>query len=200
MLRLLYFATILVFLTIIGGTTIPSIDASKFIIEQSETQNAMRSPVTIALTADKGSDTINLTGHSISTSEMEIKIIFPSGKKLVSQYLLTPDSEGDFTIEFNIDDTWIENGFYKISFIQTISENELLDSQLYVKVNNGLITEPTHSMISKLVTDKTPISPVPFSEVSLGMESWKNMRGELVKIFSSSVDTLLERGYLIEKF
>jgi len=200
MLKLVYLATIIVSLTIIGGASIPSAVASQFIIDQSETQNTMRAPITIELTADKGSDIINLRGHSISTSEIEIKIIFPSGKKLVSQYLLTPDSDGDFTVEFDIDDTWIENGFYRIGFIQSISENELLDSQLYVKVHNGLITEPTHSMISKLITDKTPVLLIPFSESSLGMESWKNMRGELVKIFSSSVDKLLERGYLIEKF
>lgn len=198
-MKLLYFTIILFSLTIIGVSSITSVDASKFVIEQSETQNTMRTPVLITLTADKGTNIINLTGNSISTSEMEIKVIFPSGKKLVSQHLLFPDSEGDFTIEFNIDDTWLEDGFYKISFIQIMSENSLLNSQLYVKVINGLIAEPTHSITSKMITSKTPILPVPFSESSIGMESWENIRGELVKIFSTSMDKLLERGYLIKK-
>ncbi len=195
-MKLLYFATILVFLTIIGVTSIPLVDASTLVIEQSETQNTMRAPVSIALTADEGSNILNLTGNSISTSDMEIKVIFPSGKKLVSQYLISPNSDGGFTIEINIDDTWIEDGFYKIGFIQNISENSLLDSQLYVKINNGLVSEPTKSMISKLITDKTSIHQ---SEFSIGIESWENIRGELVKIFSTSVDKLLERGYIIGK-
>ena len=195
-MKLLYSTTILVFLTIIGLTSIPLADASTLVIEQSETQNTMRFPVSIVLTADEGSNILNLTGNSISTSDMEIKVIFPSGKKIVSQYLISPNSDGGFTIEINIDDTWIEDGFYKIGFIQTVSENSLLDSQLYVKVNNGLVAEPTKSMISKTITDKTSVS---LSESSIGMESWENIRGKLVKIFSTSVDKLLERGYLIEK-
>lgn len=180
-------------------TSITSVDASQFVIEQSETQNTIRSPVSITLTADKGSNIINLTGYSISTSDIEFKVVFPSGKKIVSQDLLSPDDDGNFTIEFKIDDTWIEDGFYRIMIMQTMSQNELLDSHMDVKVIDGLISEPTISTISKVIKSKLVISPTPFIKSSIGMESWENIRGELVKIFPTSIHKLLERGYLIEK-
>ena len=196
MLKLLYFTPILVFLTIIGMTPIALADESQFVIEQSHLQNEMRSPVSITLTADKGSNILNLTGNSISTSDIEFKVVFPSGKKIVSQDLLSPDDKGNFTIEFKIDDTWIEDGFYRIMIMQTMSQNELLDSYLDVKIIDGLISESTLSTISKVVKSKLVIPPITLSESSIVLITWENMRGELVKIFPTSIDKLLERGYL----
>ena len=91
----------------------------------------------ITVTADKGSDTITLTGKTVSSlTDVTFKITSPSGK-IVTVDQLTPDS-GNFVKEFKIGPTWTENGLYQITAMQGIGNNSLYTLKVLVGVTNGL--------------------------------------------------------------
>jgi predicted secreted protein with PEFG-CTERM motif len=93
----------------------------------------------ITVTADKGSDTITVTGKTVSKlTDVTFRVTSPSGNNVVSIGQLSPDNDGNFVKEFKIGPTWTENGFYKVTAMQGIGNNSLYKLSVFVEVANGM--------------------------------------------------------------
>jgi len=97
---------------------------------------AQSAGMSITATADKGSNTIAVTGKTVSQyTDITFSVISPSGNNLVAAWQITPDLNGDFGTEFKIGPTWTENGFYTITAKQGSSSLYTLD--VLVEIKNG---------------------------------------------------------------
>jgi len=104
--------------------------------------------MSITATADKGSNSITVTGKTVSDyTDVTFSVISPSGNNLVAAWQVTPDGNGDFGTEFKVGPTWTENGFYTITAKQGGSSLYTLD--VLVEVANGK-TEKTSVTESNL--------------------------------------------------
>jgi predicted secreted protein with PEFG-CTERM motif len=99
--------------------------------------------MSIMATADKGSNTITVTGETVSTlTDVTFRVTSPSGNNVVAIGQLTPDSDGKFVKEIKVGPTWTEDGFYEITAMQGIGNNSLYTLNVLVEVTNGM-TERT---------------------------------------------------------
>ena len=97
----------------------------------------------ITATADKGSDTITVTGKTISNiTDVTFRVTSPSGNTVVAVGQVTPDASGNFVNEFKIGSIWSESGFYEITAMQGIGVNSLYTLSVLVEVTNSM-TERT---------------------------------------------------------
>ncbi len=93
----------------------------------------------ITATADKGSNTITVTGKTISSlTDVTFRVTSPSGNNVVAIDQLTPDDDGNFVKGFVIGPTWNEDGFYEITAMQGIGSNSLYTLDVLVEVVNGM--------------------------------------------------------------
>ncbi len=94
--------------------------------------------MSITAMADRGSDTIMVTGKTVSNiTDITFTVTSP-GYNVVSVDQVSPDGNGDFGAEFKIGPTWTENGFYTITAMQGIQENSLYTLEVLVEVTNGM--------------------------------------------------------------
>ncbi len=109
--------------------------------------------MSITATADKGSDTITVTGKTVSdVAVVTFKITSPSGNNIVEIAQISPDDDGNFIAEFIIGPkTWTEDGFYDIQAMQGSGANSLYTLNVSVEVTNGM-TEKTSVTESNLET------------------------------------------------
>ena len=116
--------------------------------------------MSITATADKGSDTITVTGKTISNiTDVTFRVTSPSGNNVVGIDQVAPDSNGDFVTEFKVGPTWSENGFYEITAMQGIQQNSLYTLKVLVEVTDGM-AEKTSVTESNLETGIfEPIEP-----------------------------------------
>jgi predicted secreted protein with PEFG-CTERM motif len=104
----------------------------------------------ITATADKGSDTITITGKTVSSlTDITFRVTSPSGNNVVAVDQISPDDEGNFVKEFKVGSTWTENGLYEITAMQGVGKNSLYTLNVLVGVANGL-TERTSVSESNL--------------------------------------------------
>ncbi len=97
----------------------------------------------ITAAADKGSDTITVTGKTISNiTDVTFRVTSPSGNNVVAVGQISPDGEGNFVKEFKVGPTWTENGFYEITSMQGVGKNSLYTLSVLVEVTNSM-TERT---------------------------------------------------------
>jgi len=97
---------------------------------------AQSAGMSITATADKGSNTIVVTGKTVSKStDITFTVKSPSGSNLVAAWQVTPDASGNFGTEFKVGPTWTENGFYIITAKQGSSSLYTLD--VPVEIANG---------------------------------------------------------------
>jgi len=93
--------------------------------------------ISITATADKGSDTITVTGMTASGyTDVTFRVTSPSGNNVVAVWQTSPDEEGNFDAKFAIGPTWKENGFYSITAQQ--GGSSLYTLSVLVEVNNGM--------------------------------------------------------------
>ena len=108
--------------------------------------------MSITVTADKGSDTITVTGQTVSKiSDVTFTVTSPSGSNVVAIDQISPDNNGNFMKVFKVGPTWTENGFYKIKAMQGIGTNSLYTLNVFVEVANGM-TKRTSETESNLET------------------------------------------------
>jgi len=106
--------------------------------------------ISITATADRGSDTITITGKTISGyTDITFRVTSPSGNNVVAIGQVSPDDNGDFKTEFKVSQLWKENGFYSITAKQ--GGSSLYTLSVLVEVNNGM-TEKTSVTESTLET------------------------------------------------
>jgi len=108
--------------------------------------------MSITATADKGSDTITVTGETVSDiTDVTFRITSPSGNNVVAIDQISPDADGKFVKEFKVGPTWNEDGFYEITAMQSMGNNSLYTLNVLVEVANGM-TERTSVTESNLET------------------------------------------------
>ncbi len=94
--------------------------------------------MSITATADKGSDTITITGTTISDlTDVTFRVTSPMNN-VVGVDQVSRDANGDFETKFKIGPTWTENGYYTITAMQGIGNNSLYTLKVLVEVNNGM--------------------------------------------------------------
>ena len=112
--------------------------------------------MSITAEAAKGSDTISVSGHTVSQfTDVTLRVTSPSGNNVVGIAQVTPDAMGDFAAQFKVGPTWTENGLYKITAKQGTSS--LYTLTLRVEVNNGMTAETfvTQSNLDKGIVGGT---------------------------------------------
>jgi len=97
---------------------------------------AASSGMSITATADRGSDTITVTGMTSSDyTDVTFTVWSPSGNNLVAAWQTSPDEDGNFDAKFTIGPSWTEDGFYKI---QAMQSQGIFSLSVHVEVNNGM--------------------------------------------------------------
>ena len=117
-------------------------------------QDAFAQSIGMSITAmaDRGSDTITVTGKTVSNiTDVTFRVTSPSGNNVVGVDQVAPDNNGDFVTEFKIGPTWTENGFYEITAMQGIQQNSLYTLKVLVEVTDGM-AEKTSVTESNLET------------------------------------------------
>ena len=90
--------------------------------------------LSITVTADRGSDTITVTGKTISDlTDVTFRVTSPSGNSVVSVVQVAPDNK-KFVHEFKIGPIWKESGFYTITASQSVLQNTWYTLSVEVKV------------------------------------------------------------------
>jgi len=107
--------------------------------------------MSITATADQGSNTIMVTGTTVSSyTDVIFLVTSPSGNNVVDIRQVTPDDNGDFTATFEVGPTWNEDGFYSIKAQQ--GQSSIYTLTALVEVTNGM-TEETSYTESTLVKE-----------------------------------------------
>ena len=102
---------------------------------------AQETGMSVSATASEGSDTISVSGHTMSQiTDITFTVISPS-LNVISVGQLTPDANGDFTTEFKVNPMWKENGFYTIKVEQSPHGSSLYKASLRVEIINGMTSE-----------------------------------------------------------
>jgi len=102
------------------------------------------SGMSITATADRGSNTITVTGMTTDTRDIGFLVTAPNGNKVFIDQL-TPDENGNFGTELKVSN-WKEDGYYTILAKQG---QGIFTLTLEVLVNNGM-TEKTSETQSTL--------------------------------------------------
>jgi len=106
----------------------------------------------ITATSDKGSDTITVTGMTVSdVTDITFRVTSPSGNNVVAVDQISPDENGEFVVEFKVGSLWTENGFYTIEAMQSVVPGSLYNLEVLVEVTNGM-TEKNSATLSNLET------------------------------------------------
>jgi len=98
--------------------------------------------MSITATADRDSDTITVTGKTVSDiTDVTFRVTSPSGNNVVAIWQASPDENGEFMVKFIVGPTWSENGFYEITAMQSVTSNSLYTLNVLVEVNDGMTAE-----------------------------------------------------------
>ncbi len=98
--------------------------------------------MSITATADRNSDTITVTGKTVSDiTDVTFRVTSPSGNNVVAIWQTAPDDNGEFMVKFIVGPTWSENGFYEITAMQSVTSNSLYTLNVLVEVNDGMTAE-----------------------------------------------------------
>jgi len=143
--------------------------------------------MTITATADKGSDTITVTGQTISdVTDVTFRVTSPSGNNVVAVGQISPDDSGEFATEFKVGPTWTEDGFYTISAMQAITQSSLYTLEVLVEVTNGMVEE-TSVTESNLETGLfKPIAEVVTRDAGIEISAEAEMGSDTITITGST--------------
>ena len=102
---------------------------------------AQETGMSVSAIAAEGSDTISVSGHTMSQiTDITFTVISPS-LNVISVGQLTPDANGDFATEFKVNPMWKESGFYTIKVEQSPHGSSLYKASLRVEIINGMTSE-----------------------------------------------------------
>jgi len=96
--------------------------------------------MSITATADQGSDTITVTGTTVSDlTDITFRVTSPSGNNVVAVGQVSPGDNGGFTATFKVGPTWNEDGLYAITAQQ--GDASIYNLTVLVQVTNGMAEE-----------------------------------------------------------
>jgi len=117
--------------------------------------------MSITATADQGSDTITLTGKTVSDiTDVTFRVTSPSGNiVLIGQQ--SPDENGEFMLELLVGKLWTEDGLYEIQVMQAVVANSLYTLSVEVEVIGGMTVETSvtesNLEVEGLITIRTEV-------------------------------------------
>jgi predicted secreted protein with PEFG-CTERM motif len=136
---------------------------------------AASSGMSITATADKGSNTITVTGLTSSDyTDISFVVTSPSGNNVVAIDQVPPGDDGEFMTTFIIGPTWTEDGFYKIEAMQG---QGIFSLSVLVEVNNGM-TERTSETESTLKGIFVPNIPNVAKDLGLTLNAASFVNGD----------------------
>ena len=95
--------------------------------------------MSLTATAEEGGNIISISGETTSDiTDVTIRVISPNGSNVVGVDQVTPDSNGEFSTEFNVSN-WKQDGLYEIKINQ--GTTSLYTFTLYVDVIGGVTAE-----------------------------------------------------------
>jgi len=119
--------------------------------------------MSLTATAEEGGNIISVSGETTSTiTDVTIRVISPNGSNVVGVDQVTPDSNGEFSTEFNVSN-WKQDGLYKIKANQGTSL--LYSITVSVDVTSGMTAE-TSATQSSLVSATQSVSVEPTVELA----------------------------------
>jgi len=102
---------------------------------------AQTTGISVSATSSERSDTISVSGHTMSQiTDVTFTVISPS-QNIVSVDQVKPDAMGNFATEFKVNSMWKEDGFYTIKVEQTPHGSALYKLSLRVEIINGMTTK-----------------------------------------------------------
>ena len=102
--------------------------------------------------AEEGENIISISGETTSNiTDVTIRVISPNGSNVVGVDQVTPDTNGEFSTQFNVSN-WTQDGMYKIKANQGTSL--LYSITVSVEVNSG-VTAETSTTESSLVSNQS---------------------------------------------
>jgi len=102
--------------------------------------------------AEEDGNIISISGETTSNiTDVTIRVISPNGSNVVGVDQVTPDTNGEFSTQFNVSN-WTQDGMYKIKANQGTSL--LYSITVSVEVNSG-VTAETSTTESSLVSNQS---------------------------------------------
>ena len=97
------------------------------------------SGISMTATADSGSDTITVVGKTFSDiSDVTFKVTSPDRNNVVTIEQVSPDNNGEFSVDFKVGPTWTEDGYYRITAKQGTGQNSFYTLNVFVEVVGGM--------------------------------------------------------------
>ena len=130
---------------------------------------AQNQGMSITATADMGSNTITVTGETVSDiTDVTLRVTSPNGNVVAIDQISPVD--GNFDLELKIGQMWSADGFYTITASQSVVQNSLYTLNVEVEVANGMVTENTSVSESNLETGGIVVSEDPNVARDAGLE------------------------------
>ncbi|MDC1103892.1 PEFG-CTERM sorting domain-containing protein [Nitrosopumilus sp.] len=113
---------------------------------------AKDSGMSLTAIAEEGENIISISGETTSNiTDVTIRVISPNGSNVVGVDQVTPNTNGEFSTEFNVSN-WTQDGMYKIKANQGTSL--LYSITVSVEVSSGMTAE-TSTTQSSLVSNQS---------------------------------------------
>ena len=113
---------------------------------------AKDSGMSLTAIAEEGENIISISGETASNiTDVTIRVISPNGSNVVGVDQVTPNTNGEFSTQFNVSN-WSQDGMYKIKANQGTSL--LYSITISVEVSNGMTAE-TSTTESSLVSNQS---------------------------------------------
>ncbi|MDC0896530.1 PEFG-CTERM sorting domain-containing protein [Nitrosopumilus sp.] len=113
---------------------------------------AKDSGMSLTAIAEEGENIISISGETASNiTDVTIRVISPNGSNVVAVDQVTPDTNGEFSTQFNVSN-WTQDGVYKIKANQGTSL--LYSITVGVEVSSGMTAE-TSTTESSLVSNQS---------------------------------------------
>jgi predicted secreted protein with PEFG-CTERM motif len=113
---------------------------------------AVDAGMSLTATAEDGSNTISFTGTTTANTQyVSFVAVSPNGQNVVSVDQVTPDTNGEFSTEFNVSN-WKQDGMYKIT--ASHGQSNLYSITLNVEVTGGATAE-TSTSDSSIVSNQS---------------------------------------------
>ncbi len=116
--------------------------------------------MSITATAQDGSDTIMVTGETVHTGDVSIKVMSPN-RSVIAVDQVSPDENGNFAADFKIDeDQWLQDGLYTITAKQGSASLYELSVKVQVAGGTAFETMATQSTFENTILRQNEVDKI----------------------------------------
>ena len=147
---------------------------------------AQTTGMSVSATASQGSNTISVSGHTMSQiTDITFTVISPS-QNIVSVDQIKPDAKGNFATEFKTNSMWKENGFYTIKVEQSPKGSALYKLSLRVEIINSVTTKTD---VAQSTLGPTTYESKPLLRTGLSIGEANSMAGSNIISIMGTTDS-----------